>query len=370
MKSYRFFPVAALFICFFVPPAVYAVIDNNASVVKLRTTCQEGTTTLDNCFTDSGQLSNWIHGTRSPAPSAAAPLLVEIGPGIFGQLFCGSSQASSHITYKGAGMGKTKILTMTILNCTELSFSDMTLTGANANYAVFLGQAGTTGSNTSWINVEMLDAWFEQSCGSTRGKHYWFNSRIIISKSSQSPGYKSSCDESWFFGSEITSIVTGNSLDSLHALQANGNGEIHVYGSVIRALNNGTGVASGTNYAAVFATNGAEIHIHGTGIDVLSNSASPIVALHAASGGNIHANGAAYNLKSSGTVTRISKDTHANTHVHAPYLWEEHSTPPNIVSANGADMAVATDGVQPHLLIYSSNCTSKWFDTSTNVCRP
>ena len=69
-------------------------------------------------------------------------------------------------------------------------------------------------------------------------------------------------------------------------------------------------------------------------------------------------------------MTRISKDTNPNTHVHAPYLWEEHPTPPNITSVTGADMAVVTDGAQPHLLIYSSNCTSKWFDTSTNACRP
>jgi hypothetical protein len=73
----------------------------------------------------------------------------------------------------------------------------------------------------------------------------------------------------------------------------------------------------------------------------------------------IHANGAAYNLHTGtgGTVTRIVKDTNSATHVHAPYVWEEHPNPPNILSANGADTAVTTstaDG-HPHQLVASKN---------------
>jgi hypothetical protein len=122
--------------------------------------------------------------------------------------------------------------------------------------------------------------------------------------------------------------------------------------------------------AAATATGSGKIHIHGTGIDVISQSANNIVALAASNGGTIHANAAAYSLKtgSGGTVTRISNN---GGHVHAPYLWEQHANPPAILSENGADMAVVTGTADnhPHLVIYDTSCAGKWFDTSTNACR-
>ncbi len=73
-------------------------------------------------------------------------------------------------------------------------------------------------------------------------------------------------------------------------------------------------------------------------------------------------------MQTGGTATRIQKN--GNGGVMAAYLWQESATPPNIVSSNGADMVVVTntpDG-QPHLAIYSDNCSSKWFDTVTASC--
>jgi hypothetical protein len=122
--------------------------------------------------------------------------------------------------------------------------------------------------------------------------------------------------------------------------------------------------------------------MHGGGIDIISSPANAIAALVASGGGMIHANGVAYNMSTGtgGTITRIIKDTNSATHVHAPYLWEEHPNPPSIVSVNGADMAVENDcsaagcqttGTETHLLIYNDTCHNNgpWFDVVTHECR-
>ena len=394
MKPSRIFPIVALLGCLVFSSNTFAVIiDVNAPVVQLRDPnnggCTEagGTVTLNNCFTAINALSDWIFKVRTPAPSSSAPLLVKIGPGNFGQTYCGVNPSStfSNITYQGSGMGQTKIPSITIIACTDLFFSDITFTGVNG-YGIALIPGG---SNTTWTNVEVLggSAWREFSCGSRRGKHYWFNSRIISTGLNGTSAYKTSCDESWFFGSEITAIASSTLTDGLSAIQASGLGEVHVYGGVIRALNTGNGIASGTSYAAISTSDGGIVHIHGTGIDVTSSSASPIVALAASNGGMIHANGAAYNMSTGagGRVTRIAQDTNPATHVHAPYFWESHPTPqiPNIVNVNadGADMVVQslcaptgcqTAGTETHLLLYNSTCTGiggPWFDVVTRSCR-
>lgn len=99
-----------------------------------------------------------------------------------------------------------------------------------------------------------------------------------------------------------------------------------------------------------------------------------IVVLSAATGGTIHANGSSYNLSTvGGTVTRVVNN---GGHIHAPYLWEhipDPATVPNFTSVTGADMTTVTTGTsdgQPHLLIYSTNCASKWYDSVDKACRP
>ena len=115
-----------------------------------------------------------------------------------------------------------------------------------------------------------------------------------------------------------------------------------------------------------------KIHIHGTGIDIIGNDLpNDLGALAAGDGGTIHANQSSFFMEPRSTLSKkIRILTSGTGHIHAPYAWEPHTIPPNINSVTGADTAVVTDGVQPHLIIYSENCTSKWFDTSTNACRP
>lgn len=357
--------------------AALAVIDANAPVVKLRDSanggCREAGVALHNCFTSLPTLNTWVSDTRKP--TATKPLFVDIGPGKFvGAFGCSVSNYAGYVTLQGAGMKNTAIENaqspISTTDCVQMRFSDMTLRNTGNLFGV-----RNLGGSTFWDNVEIDGwgyAWFDSagpgSCGSSRGTHYWFNSRITSrSAASSTTAYFNACDESWFFGSEITAngSVSGALVTPIVAV----GGEVHVYGSVIRALS-GAGIAS-SGMVAVKSDGSADVHIHGTGIDVLSADANNITALSSSNGGKIHADGAAYNLKtgSGGSITRVSGEGHD---VHAPYLWSGHATPPNITSLDGADTAVVTSetGDTPRLVIYSTACPSKWFDVGSNACRP
>jgi len=72
---------------------------------------------------------------------------------------------------------------------------------------------------------------------------------------------------------------------------------------------------------------------------------------------------------SGGTKTRLSEI--GNGQITAPYVWGDISVASGVTSIHGADISVSTDNAdqQPHLLIYSSNCSSSWFDSTLNQCR-
>ena len=158
-----------------------------------------------------------------------------------------------------------------------------------------------------------------------------------------------------------------------------------------------------------------KVHIHGTGIDVIGKPLVvnvDVAALVAWDGGEIDANGAAYNLSASGCtadnppkcskIHRIHNSSTPTTpgHIHAPYLWEEHPTPPvnagsstnipgNVLfSQDGADIAIETNctatgcggtqnGTESHFLIYKSTCNTTpstntngpWWDVIAKKCR-
>lgn len=382
MKLSRIVSCCVLLVSILCGTGVSAAVDPAAAVVKVRKDCTENGVTLANCFTNMAALTNWMANTRSPKPNASNPLRVEIGPGTFGNadIFITCNPAANYTGYtsfEGAGNGQTVLKgtgsgassPLTVDSCTELSFSHLTITTTFYGGILWKG-----GGNSRWNDVNVIGvarAWYEEECGATRGSHYWSGSKLTASsKFSIATTYRATCDESWLFGSEVVASVPVNEYPANGgAVVAGGNGIIHVYGSVLRALIEGPQAASGVPAASAGADEaGGEIHIHGTGIDVISNTGKNIVALYAQSNGMIHANASAYNMSTTGTKTRI---VNTGGHVHASYLWEEHAEAPSITSVNGADMAVVTntsDG-QPHLVIYSSSCASKWFDTVTGACR-
>jgi hypothetical protein len=409
MKPSRFFVLAMLFSAAMVSQAAHAVIDSNATVVKLRTSCSEGGTTLNNCFVALETISgNPLSGLQAWIDNRAnAPLTVEIGPGNFKNFKCNSKD---DISLKGSGPAQS-ILTgsgitygLEATNCARFNVQDLTVTN-NGFTLVWNG----TGSSR-WTNVTIqstaagvwADGLADNGCpiinNSNKPVHYWFNSRLL----GTGMNYIAACSDNWFFGSEImvtgpslflpgvaSALVVGTSIGTTTATP-----EAHVYGSVIRVnvgLSDSYPVPTAGNTSgviAVVATRVGEVHLHGTGIDVINTGGlgNTIAALSAYAGGSIHAHGSAYNLKKGNGATakavRIIKDTNTATHVHAPYQWEEHATLPVITSVDGADMAIETDcsssgcataGSEPHLFIYrGSFCTGAngpWWDVIAKKCR-
>ncbi len=368
---------------------VSAAVDPAATVVLLRTSCNDGSGgTLNNCFTATSGLVSWITSTRSPKPNASAPLTVQIGPGAFSplNLTCNASAGfTGYIKFAGAGRSLSRFVLpgsgfaisspAVIKNCTGLAFSDLKMESRSYGYIDWSG-----GGTSVWENVDVSGqsrGWFETSCGSQPGSHYWFNSRISSSGFGVNTPYLAGCDKSWFYGSEI---VTG-ALGPL--LAAGGPAELHVYGSNLRVDDSDTsnGPISG-NVAVATASSNAAIHIHGTGIDASGGVGRTVKVLSADSGGSIHADVSAYNLSagSGGTVIRI--DNGGGTgHVHAPYLWQhipDPATIPNYTSTNGADQSTVTLGTSdgyPHSIVYSSKCVSTttaatpWWDPVDKICR-
>ncbi|MHB8623518.1 MAG: hypothetical protein ACYC9J_14325 [Sulfuricaulis sp.] len=366
--------LALLGVVAFVPTLVWAAPDpnpdSNANVVYLRTNCNVGTSPLKNCFEGMSTLTGWIANTRQP--TAAAPLVVEIGPGTFSAFGC---QNGGYTTLRGSGRQNTIITNGQVYgdafeasNCTQLDISDLSIVGTtNALHTMdWLG----TGTST-WSNVNIIGnsyGWFDNG-----GTHFWFGCRFLnnagygVSRAYETAGV------SWFFGSEIEAD-SPNGAGEVEALGVLTGGEAHVYGGVLRAVvsggNGGNTLSSDSGIKAVNANGaGSMVHIHGTGIDVISGPGNQIAALMAGTGAMIHANGAAYNLSTGtgGTVYRILNN---GGDVRAPYQWEEGPTPPQIQSANGSDTTVltnTTDG-QPHLLIYSTSCAGGWYDTAIRAC--
>ncbi len=128
---------------FFAAAPAQAVIDNDAAVVLLRKSCNPASGAINNCFTDIPSLVAWIWGTRTPAPSATSPLLVDIGPGDFnGPFNCdsGTGPQRGWVSLKGAGPTTTRIVNlggvganaMYANNCANLQVSDL---GLLSNYS-------------------------------------------------------------------------------------------------------------------------------------------------------------------------------------------------------------------------------------------
>ena len=379
MKVLRIILAIATFCGLVFSVGASAVINPQAPIVTLRTTCQEGAVTLDNCFTNMDTLISWVSGTR--IPTASRPLSVEIGPGSFSGF---NLNGVGDISFRGSGPDKTTIGremqgAINIVNSHRLNFQDLKVTGGFPAPVYWIG-----GGSSTWTNVHLaggLYAWTETGCNATTGraKHYWFSSRLT----SNGKGYLAACSENWFFGSEIA--VEGPGLGGVKGLLVFGqpsfgiSPEAHLYGSTIRVKPSpGTSFSPPTagnecsGVVAVCVGLNGNVHIHGTGIDVIGNELpNDVAALVVGDGGEIHANQSAFNMSTAagGKVIRI---LNGGGHVHAPYLWEHIPVAP-LGSVTGADMTVVTTGTsdgQPHLVIYSTNCASKWYDAVDKACRP
>lgn len=358
------------------------------AIVYLRIDCG----TLANCATTIPEVQSWMDTYKRP--SVLTPLAIEIGPGGFvGSFTC---TGYSNLSIKGSGPAITIIHGRFIENfvikgidCFNLNVQDLTLSD-NYGGGLLTGVYWNGKGSSTWTNVHIdpvgTYAWTETLCplnAIDAPVHYWFASRLQAHRTA----YLAQCSKNWFFGSQL--VALGGMPNLLEVFELYNTSpypaEVHVYGSNIQLkLDDGVSYTTPSidstgnilGAVAIKTASGAIVDIHGTGIDIIGNQLpNGVAALGAAGGGVIRASGAAYNLSTGtgGVITRILKDTNPATRVDAPYLWEEHPTPPNITSVTGADAAVVTSGTSDghsHLVIYDSACASKWYDSVAKVCRP
>lgn len=349
--------------------------------------------------------------------SSTNPVSVDIGPGTFvlgAGPFC---KDSGYVSFKGNGRENTIItgvtathaptggvnvkFTMKIVNCTKLSFQDLTIYNHTDE-----GQSGgilwSGSGDSSWSNV-LVDVdhvgWWDLP--GDFSEHYWFGSAILAI------GYKnwyyrtaiySESALTWFYGGDLAGISNQTNSPGIYniaTVRAIGSGDIRLFGTSVRAAQN-TPLATNTDTTGTFAVYGlradgseAEIHAHGSVVNVFSATASEETAgcanIRATAGGKVHTPGTAYvsRCENGNTASRIYASSNAD--VDAPFNWGSGDNPPlSILSQSGQDMFVEIDceasdchptaaGTSTHLLVYNPNCNiighGPWFDINMNNCR-
>lgn len=223
--KYSAYGAALLMASLFTTPSV-AAIDPVADVVMVRKSCTENSTPLNNCFTTMGSALNWMSTTRKP--NASNPLRVDIGPGLFESFDSEGSRKNisincnpaagytGHTTFEGSGsrqtilkgQGSGSTSALNVNSCTELNFSHLQITTG-----FYGGVQWSGGGNSNWNDVEILGtarAWYEGVCGATKGKHYWFASKLASTAAfGIGETYRATCDESWFRAYPVNSQNLG-----------------------------------------------------------------------------------------------------------------------------------------------------------------
>lgn len=374
-----------------------------ARIVQLRSDCPVGD---DNCLTDTTTLTSWIGTTRQPDENE--PLLVMVGAGDFDPFVLDCGGTFGHTSVRGSGPEQTSFkatgsfeAAIDLTDCEAMGFADIA-TKSNFVGARFTGTGGST-----WTNVWLTGAtasWFDECPVPGGGLHYFFSSRLIsvASAASTTSGFVSSCSENWIFASDVASLADPTappaSVTKWDVVNVNGEGDVRVFGSVLRAVVPGGVQSSGASSvrgAAIgeapadaalgsASTNGV-FHMHGGIISLNASGMSlgQVRGLQVSSAGDSsgHVVETAFALKkpTGGSARRLS----GKLTTPSPFLWPSGDTPPDLISNTGSDLFVETDcsstdcsgaGKQPHLMIYSEPCEDSnpgnpWFDTVRGECR-
>jgi hypothetical protein len=389
-----------------VVPRLAWAVDPNAPVVIVRQDC----TGLSDCFETMSGLQSWMWGTR--LPSAANPLLVDIGPGEFDRFECpAATPANGHVTFRGSGRDQTRIKggdsvnkgAITASGCENLSFQDLTLIGTA------FGVVWAGGGSSQWSNVEVRAVtnfnffaygWYDiGGCDpENEAVHYWFGSKIHATGAFLANlGYYAKCSENWFYGGEIEvdmSNYPGQTTASaaiLSAVRLEANGDFRAFGSALRA-HLGPFCGSVGSHVAVDVQDSGAFHMHGGIINATAvpegiSCSSPVnldsTAIAVQEDGFAHTPGTAFIVKAggNGVATRTAAQG-SGAMVQSPFLWPSGVEPPDIATITGFDLFVETDcdqngdcdgaGNETHLMIYNETAcpVSKWFDSTLGSCRP
>lgn len=342
------------------------------SIIYVRSDCGS----MQNCGNSLLDAKNWVDSYKNPDQSN--PLLIEIGPGTFNKYF--SCNNHSNITIKGSGVGTTILTGGTQLgaairgsNCYNFSVQDLEIKTELGSAIIWNGEGSSNWTNVKASNAGIY-AWTESEgagCPTNQAVHRWFSSTLTGTTKT----YEARCSDNWFFGSQLSVISTSGNAKVIVAQSLSGQPKFHIYGSNITVkADEGYDASpldsSGNGIMAVESSSNGEVHIHGTGIDVFGNGSSNTIAALVSTGGHIHADQTAYNLTGNGNPVARLVNFYSNHHIHAPYLWPAHDTPPAITSITGADTAVLLDqntGL-PSLIIYNSACSNKWSYVVSGSC--
>lgn len=405
-----------------------------AAVINLKQAdCPQSEIDNNTCFTDVELMLNWVWGTR--IPSAANPLLIRVDPGthVFpdpnagGSLYCDNG---GYVSMQGAGMDST-ILTgggpdapsgngngngvLTINNCTDLNFSDVTIRTASRGG---VGDPATGVTGVTWIGGGK-STWTDVSIEATQygwidtgGLHYWYSSLIDTRSKYYQFSYRSG-GETWFYGGEIAAFhdVAEVPITALVAVMAEGNNaSVNIFGSMVRSIRTAAATGDTTNASLDLAYGQTGLLIHGSGTIHMHGGIVSVRSLNPAinqnvygvktkdAGGTIHTPGTAHNVEvmGSGTAARVTQV--AGSSIQSPYQWPAGTDRPRrssgeLISVTGQDMYIESDCVpgtspgsgchqtddslqptaEPHLMIYSANCDlnnhGPWFDVVTGQCR-
>lgn len=378
-------------------------IDPMARVVELRASCaMPGGTTLDNCFETVADLTDWLWGgaagSRASAPNSLDQVVVHVGPGEFAQLEC-TGAMNGWVNFLGAGRTLTRFVVDTpgvcdpaieVVDCTGLSFQDLAAEG--------LGKGATwegTGSSI-WQNVDLtaddrgvtacvpVTAWYDFNGGpaGTNGSHWFWNMRFTARASLDQVGaiaFGTIAGENWIYGSDILLDYRGSVGGLLAAVYVNHIGSVRVFGSSVRAKASAQAVhvPLGTYDALVALSAGnSALHMHGGIVNVdasVNQTGINIANIHVYHTGFVHTPDTAFTVLGSagGTTWRIKKDGPGAV-IQSPFFWPPSTTPPDMLSVNGADMFMKTNagpaGDQVRPFIYDDGCASNWRDATDATC--
>jgi hypothetical protein len=400
-----------------VPDAGRSTVDDAAKRVSLQKDCAA----MDDCFEHTGDLAEWIWGTRDPAPNADDPLIVDIGPGKFEPLHCpSSSSVNGYVTFRGAGRDHSIIAAslenpllgaVLVEGCDHLGFQDLRF------QFYFIAAYWKGAGSSTWTNVDLVApyaGWYDDACGGSSaaapaGIHYFFGSRI----ETEQLGFYGECGESWFYGGEVTVNARGTLGSMLRTgIRVVHRGDVRLFGAALRIVTDG--LPAGQPPVTAIGVNVGEsgnngtphgsgaFHMHGGIISLSQKGATngDVIGVKVdrfgVSGGDAmaHIVDTAWTLEAGagGDATRVVEAN--GGHVHSPFLWPAGDAPPTAIhtspssplvqSLTGYDMYVETDcaanadcdppgnGNQTHLMIYNDDAcpaSMPWFDSTAGVCR-
>jgi len=393
--------------------------DSNASVVFLRSSCAVAGATMENCFESMTALTNvtngWIWTTRQP--SATSRLIVDVGPGEFGQFAC---DGDGFVTVRGAGRentilragGSTGIAAL-VQNCVDLSFIDIGFSGGE------VGVKWIGGGNASWVDVDFVTTseagisygWYDQCDSNVEAKsvHYIHSSRArnVGTGAGYTSAYGSSCAETWYFGGEVLTTIDANTAIAAFGVNLADGAVFQAFGTAIRVSVVTDDDSSLTLFGVQVTSNNPAaapyighhkvhgmFHSHGGVISVkVAPAASQSVnatGISASVYAMVHTPGTAFVIEggTSGQSKRLV-NTDGTANVMDAFLWQAGPKPPmsttesnRVSSISGLDLWVETDcstsgacnssGTETHLMIYNSakcGSTNPWFDTQMGACR-